>query len=313
MRHLTVGIDHPFPCQLAFLPGGRGLVGYVGCSLVLWDLTAETNRPVWCDESSGLLFRFAVSPCGRYVAGAADLCLVLWDLDARTAGKWLVAGNGEHVNDVAFTPDGQEVLTVLLGGGGVARRRVGNWRKKSGFGASSTTLGDRPGPFAGHLAVSPDGQALATSHHQAGDNGLSGIKLWHLPTRAHRETTTCGPESINQLVFSPDGRVLAAQHEYRRVCLWDSQALTLRAEYPPRRPARRKNKDTVRRIAFHPDGRRLAVTGSTLVTLLDVDDLRPLETFDWDIGGTFGITFHPDGTQAAVGGANGRVVVWDVD
>src|SRR5262249_564778 len=82
-------------------------------------------------------------PLGRYGGGGEGRCLVLWDLAARTPGKWLAAGGGEHVADVAFTPDGREVRTVLLDGGGVARRRVGSWRKKPGFGASPGRLGDR--------------------------------------------------------------------------------------------------------------------------------------------------------------------------
>jgi WD40 repeat protein len=313
MRQLTVGIDHPFPSDLAFLPSGRDLLGVVGVSLVRWDLETEADRPAWAEDFGGLLFRFAVSPCGRFAAGAEDRCLVLWDLAAGKPRKWLLAGGGQHIADVTFTPDGREVLTVLMEGGGVSRRRTGSWRKLPGFGTSPGRLGDRPASFDGHLAISPDGHLLATSHAQRNNQGLSGIKLWDFPRGAHRRTATCGREWINQLLFSPDGNLLAVQFEYRMVRLYDARTLAVLAEHVPPRPARKKVEDTVCRMAFHPEGRLLAVTGGTRVTFLDVERLRPVRVFDWEIGRTFGIAFNLEGSLAAVGGERGRVVVWDID
>jgi hypothetical protein len=316
MRHLDIG--DRLPADLAFTADGRGVLGAVFCHLLCWDLTAGGEQPAWVDEYRGVHFRFAASPCGRYAAVAEDRCLVVWNLAARSPGKWLMGGGHQHIADVAFTPDGKEVLTVLLEGGGVARRRTGSWRRKPGFGTAVRQLGGRRASFGGQLAVSADGRTLATDQCQGvkGDESCPnqvGIKLWDLPGGTHRRTAVCGPESINQLAFSPDGRFLAAQHDYRRVALYDARTLELRAEHTPARPKRGKKTDTVRRIAFHPSGRLLGISGSSEVTLLDVDGLRPVARFDWKIGWTFGLAFSPDGTLGAVSGGDGRIVVWDLD
>jgi WD40 repeat protein len=318
MRHLALDVDssYPFACELAFSPSGRELVGAAPCCLLLWDLSADTPVPVWTDESGGMLFRFALSPCGRYAAGAEDRCLVIWDLAARKPSKWLAAGRYEHIADLAFTPAGHELLTVLLEGGGVVRRRVGTWRKKPGFGRSRGQLAGRRALFDGHLAFSPDGRTLATSHAQKGSGGLHeayGIKLWHFPGGGHRRTAMCGPDPICQMLFSPDGRTLAAQHDYRRVCLYEAQTLRLLAEYVPPAPADPEKQMAVVRMAFQPGGRLLAVSGGTTVALLDANSLRPVQVYDWGIGRTFAVAFSPDGMRAAVSALGLRVVIWDVD
>jgi WD40 repeat protein len=119
-------------------------------------------------------------------------------------------------------------------------------------------------------------------------------------------------EPIWQLAFSPDGRLLAAQHEYRRVCLYDVRTLKPLASYTPPQ-ASAEFTDTVVRMAFHPSGRFLGVSGETAVTFLDVDGLAPVQTFDWEIGRTMGLAFSPDGSLGAVSGEDGRIVVWDLD
>jgi WD40 repeat protein len=315
MRHLDIG--GRLPADLAFTADSRGVLGAAFCHLMYWDLTATGPQPAWVDEYRGVHFRFAASPCGRYAAVAEDRCLVVWDLAARTPGKWLMAGDYQHIADVAFTPNSKEVLTVLLGGG-VARRRTGSWRKRPGFGAAPGKLGGQRAYFGGQLAVSPDGRTLATDHCQGlkgseSPPNQSGIKLWNLPGGSHRRTAVCGSEPINQLAFSTDGRFLAAQHDYSRVALYDASTLELRAEHTPARPKRGKKTDLVVRIAFHPGGRLLGISGSSEVTLLDVDGLRQVASFDWKIGPTCGLAFSPDGTLGAVSSADGRIVVWDID
>lgn len=234
---------------------------------------------------------------------------MLWDLAARTPGKWLTAGNSEHIADVAFTPGGREVLTVLLEGGGVARRRVGSWRKKPALGAG-VGIGRRLGHFDGHLAASPDGRSLVTSHCHPRHG--AGLAWWGLRDGALRAKARTGHDGACQMAFSPDGRTLAVQENYRRVRLFDAETLVPLAKYVPKAVRGRKPPEA-RRIAFHPDGRLLAVSAGQHAMLLDAATLRPVESFDWGVGQVYGVGFSGDGALAAVGGADGRIAVWDID
>jgi WD40 repeat protein len=291
-----------------FSPCGRWLYGDAKHGLVVWDLAGTTGEPVWMDfESGGFVFRTAVSPCGRYVAGAEDRCVGVWDVVRRGKPRWLLAHpDYHHITDVAFTPDGTDLLTACVDGvgGGVRRRRVGNWHRKPPF-ATRTNLDDA-------LAVSPDGKTLATAAKH--DRVRSAIKLWRYPDGKHRKTAACDARHIVHLAYSPDGSLLAAQDDWERVRVWDARTLAEVAVYEPPRKKGRKKPGEVRGIAFHPSGRVLALTSDTApVAFLDAATWQPVRVFDWRLGRTYGVAFSPDGALAAAGCDNGMVVVWDVD
>jgi WD40 repeat protein len=303
MRHFVIP-DYDHPILPLFSPCGRWLYGSGGTFLVVWDLAGTSSDYVWCDdESGGFFMRPAVSPCGRYVAGAEDRCVVVWDIAKRGKAKWLAANaSGDQISDVAFTPDGTEVLTACIEGrGGVRRWRVGNWRRKPAFATRAHC--------DGALAVSPDGKTVATA-----DNGddKPAIKLWRFPSGKLRKTITTDAESLDRLRYSPDGLVLVAQDEWKRVRVWDARTLVEVAVYEPPKKPRRKTEDKVRGLEFHPSGQYLAVGGSR-VEFLDTKTWKPAVSFDWKVGAIYGIAFSSDGLLAAAGGDRGKVVVWDVD
>lgn len=305
MRHFVIpGYDNPI--LPLFSPCGRWLYGCGATFIVAWDLAGSGSEHVWCDDGSGGFFmRPAVSPCGRYVAGAEDRCVVVWDVVRRSKAKWLIASpSGDQISDVAFSPDGKELLTACIERrGGVRRWRVGNWRRKPAFATRAHC--------DGALAVSPDSKTVATA-----DNGgdKPAIKLWHFPSGRIKKTAQTSAESLVRLRYSPDGSVLVAQDDWRRVRVWDAQTLLEVAVYEPPPKKGRKRPGELTNIAFHPSGGILAATSDAApVVFLDTAVWRPVRVFDWKIGRCYGVAFNRDGTLAAAGGDKGKVVVWDVD
>jgi WD40 repeat protein len=124
------------------------------------------------------------------------------------------------------------------------------------------------------LALSPDGALLAS---RCWDNPV--IHLWDTTTAKQRRsfgeadgpkrgrkfavTETAGVVSPD-LVFSPDGRSLAAAGSRMQLCLWDvTTGALLWEETPPAGQA-------IERFAFSPNGRILAgVHADSIVTLYD--------------------------------------------
>jgi WD40 repeat protein len=233
--------------------------------------------------------------------------VVVWDAVKRGKAKWLVANpSGDHVSDVAFTPDGTGLLTACIDGvGGVRRWQAGNWHRKPAFATRAHC--------DGALTVSPDGRTVATANND-GRTGAKVIKLWNYPKGTHRKTSAPAG-SLVRLIYSSDGALLAGNDDRQRVRVWDARSLTQIAEYAPRPKKKgRKVLQPVHSLAFHPSGRFLAVVGQiSLVEFVDTAHWRQTVAFDWKLGPLYGVAFSPDGALAATGSKKGKIVVWDVD
>jgi WD40 repeat protein len=67
-------------------------------------------------------------------------------------------------------------------------------------------------------------------------------------------------------------------------------------------------------LAYHPDGRRLFVTGNDkTVQVFDTRSLDRVTRYTWNLDRLSAVAVSPDGTLAAAGSAAGDVVVWDLD
>ena len=112
------------------------------------------------------------------------------------------------------------------------------------------------------------------------------------------------PESIEQLQFSPDGRMLAVGCLDSQIRITDLESGKVTADLPGRA------------VAFSPDGRML-VTGAsdaepTSVKLWDVASWQLLYTLEsGHIRPACSFAFSPDGKLLASGGHGGIVTVWD--
>jgi WD40 repeat protein len=129
--------------------------------------------------------------------------------------------------------------------------------------------------------------------------------------------TMPGSATADTLVFSPDGKTLAAGNSLTgNVYLWNLSSRTLVATVPPAFTKGLYGLGSW--MAFSPDGAILAIAGNNAVAgtgirLWDIPSRTWGASLD-DPGsmGVPGIAFSPDGTMLAAADASGTVYLWDV-
>ena len=112
------------------------------------------------------------------------------------------------------------------------------------------------------------------------------------------------------VAFSPDGKSLAVGYgaysgdQVGRVKVWDVASGTeIKAFTGPR--------GGVNKVAFHPDGRRLAVAGSEVVEVWDLETARKLHDLKGHKKWVYCLAYSPDGKWLATGGWDRTVKLRD--
>ncbi|MEV4547146.1 caspase, EACC1-associated type [Nonomuraea wenchangensis] len=247
-------------------------------------------------------------------APAAQLALAAYRLSATPEARGALLGalsrpipsrllgHSGPVERVVYRPDGQVLATVS----GDRTARLWNvadpLRPKSAGVVTGHTAG-----LTG-AAFSPEGKVLAT----ASADGTA--RLWDVatPTGPKPLGTLKGHEGpVLSVAAAPKGGLLATAGADRTVRLWD-----VAAPASPKAVAVLRQPSEPADVAFSPDGRMVAVTSATGVTLLDV--LTPatpttLAAFASPDGGAVrSVAFSPDGRSLAAGAATGALHLWNI-
>lgn len=156
----------------------------------------------------------AFSPDNSVVAAAGgntdDFAIRLWDVPTGQA-IGVINGHASYVADLAFSPDGQ--LLVSVSDDGTAK--VWNWRT----GEEIKRLEFANGVYS--VRFSPDGQTLAIGGVDETINQVSHASIWTFAVGSWQPKEKF-PEFLNvtSMAFSPEGGVLVGGGTSRNVQVW---------------------------------------------------------------------------------------------
>jgi len=230
----------------------------------------------------GGLRDFAIAPDGKTLATAGgNATQIVWDLATGRMVRQLTGHKGTG-GTVQISPDGKWLATSG-GEAGISLREFATGQEVARLATQSVTT----------AAFSPDSRILAVVH---GGNSTR-IDLFDVASRSLLRSVA-KPVSARQIVFSPDGRTLAANSLERTVWLYEVATGQLRGQID-------NLAHQLAGMAFSPDGEILYI-GAGDKPLVAHDPLtgRLVRMFD---APAWQVSVSPDGETVAAYGFKGEV------
>ncbi|HEY7315458.1 MAG TPA: sigma-70 family RNA polymerase sigma factor [Gemmataceae bacterium] len=249
----------------------------------------------------GWIGGIALSPDDRTLAATAGKSAAFWDISTGRLTRRLTFIRDVHC--LAFTPDGKSVAVggedcivhlYDLASGKEARRFVGHQPAETPFRFSSAVWG---------VVFIGDGQKLITWGTD------KTVRLWE--TATGKELRQWKGEDWEVRGTSPDGKLLAVTKK-------GSETLLHLLDAESGKEIRQlSHSATVGRVAFSPDGKRLAVAGGKIgqpkrIAVCDLGSGEEVGSLAGHTDAVFALTFSPDGKRLASGGYDKSIRIWDL-
>jgi WD40 repeat protein len=308
-------------CSVAFSPDGKLLAtGGRYDGVRLWNSTTGKLLHFLPAKGGQGIFCLAFSPDGNtLVSSGFDGALEVWEVATGKQSRQLGKDSGK-LEPLCFSDDGKllavadgEIMRVWETTKWTERERQETDHKKVAFPSFADKRMYQENTFGSHYlwdlaelkkqavpenwrtgywtALSPDGKRLATSGEKATiflRDVATGKELNRVELAGQKDCAVSG------LCFSPNGKLLAVGGRGIDVRCLDSET----------------GKETVRfgdqqvdytKLAFSPDGKRLAVTSERGVRLWEVSSGKELLPSSASLHAIRAVEFSPDGKQLAFG------------